>query len=539
MSVGYEIFKGEAEKKSLSTDNMIKKNQLSFLKRPISLIILLFCFIVLILTIAFFPKPLKPILNIKVNFQDSATVPPEGWVKDFGQAFGRRTSSDQGTGNVYGWVKRSDRTPLDLTKNGVKRNNPSDVLLSTFMQMQGNSVNNFKGTAVEGIWEAQVINGNYDVTVTVGDGLQTDSKHYINVEGVSAIAGFVQTESNRFKSATVTISVSDGFLTIDAIGGINTKINTVTIHPSASKRPSVTSVNPDNISVNVSENTSISTSVLKLPNGGINNNTLTPASVYLTEEKTGALVPSNVNGTGGGDAITLVPSSPLKLSTTYKFTITSLVKDTRDSSFIPYSSTFTTGSGSTTALIAAKFDKVNLPNAAGQYSTLTMGPDDKLYALEIDGIIKRFTIRPDGTLDNPELLYSLLDEYGVRTKTLSIGFTFDPSATASNLVAWVTHNTFVFQDGPDWDGKLSRLSGPNLNNVQDVLIHLPRSAKDHLTNSIAFGPDGALYFTQGSNTAMGSADNTWGSREEHLLSGAVLRLDVSKLHLLPMDVKNS
>ncbi len=63
--------------------------------------------------------------------------------------------------------------------------------------------------------------------------------------------------------------------------------------------------------------------------------------------------------------------------------------------------------------------------------------------------------------------------------------------------------------------------------------------KDHLTNSIAFGPDGALYFTQGSNSAMGSADNTWGMRDEHLLSGAVLRLDGSKLGALPLNVKTS
>jgi glucose/arabinose dehydrogenase len=107
-------------------------------------------------------------------------------------------------------------------------------------------------------------------------------------------------------------------------------------------------------------------------------------------------------------------------------------------------------------------------------------------------------------------LYSLQNAYGTRTQRLAIGFAFDPSSTATNLIAWITHSTFVFEDAPDWDGKLSRLTGSNLHNVQDVLVNLPRSTKDHLTNSIAFGPDGALYFTQGSNTAMGSADNIWG-----------------------------
>jgi hypothetical protein len=101
------------------------------------------------------------------------------------------------------------------------------------------------------------------------------------------------------------------------------------------KRPSVVLVDPKNSSQNVSENASISTSILKLPNGGINNSTITSNTVYLTEAGTGALVASNVNGTGGGDAITLVPSSLLKLNTTYNFNITDGVKDLSGVSIIP------------------------------------------------------------------------------------------------------------------------------------------------------------------------------------------------------------
>ncbi len=476
--------------------------------------------------------------NIKVNFQDSTTTPPSGWLVDYGQAFGSRTSVNQGSGNTYGWIKRADNTPLNLTANTRKRSSPSDILLATLIHMQANDLSTFIGTRIEGIWQAQVNNGNYEVTVSVGDATATNSKHSINVEGVSAISQFVPAASAMFKSATVIVSVSDGFLTVDAIGGTNTKLNWITIKPYTGKRPSVIALNPENSSVNVSENTSISTSILKLPNGGINNATITTSNVFLSEDRTGTLVPANVNGTGGGDAITLVPSAPLKLNTTYRFSIIG-VKDLADSLFIPYSSTFTTGASSSGDVITAQFDKVNLPNAVGQHSSLTVGPDGKLYALTIDGIIKRFTINADGTLGTPQLLYSLQDEYGTRTQTLAIGLTFDPSSTANNLIAWVTHSTFVFLNGPDWDGKLTKLSGPNLETVQDVLINLPRSKKDHLTNSIAFGPDKALYFTQACNSAMGRADQTWGYRNEHLLSGAVLRLDVSKLGTLPLDVKTS
>ena len=199
---------------------------------------------------------------------------------------------------------------------------------------------------------------------------------------------------------------------MDAKGGVNTKINYIIIQPDTSRRPSVGNVNPQNSSINVNENSSISTSILKLPNSGVNNSTITTANVYLAEEGTGALVPSTVNGTGGGDAITLVPNKPLKLSTIYRFTITPGVKDLSDSSFIPYSSIFTTATTSTSDIISAQFSKVSLPNTVGQHSGLTIGPDGKLYALTINGIIKRYVINPDGTLQDPQLIYTLQDEYG-------------------------------------------------------------------------------------------------------------------------------
>ena len=37
----------------------------------------------------------------------------------------------------------------------------------------------------------------------------------------------------------------------------------------------------------------------------------------------------------------------------------------------------------------------------------------------------------------------------------------------------------------------------------EYITHLPRSAGDHLTNSLRFGPDGALYLLQGGMSAMG------------------------------------
>lgn len=322
--------------------------------------------------------------------------------------------------------------------------------------------------------------------------------------------------------------------------GLSTTSSKVTISVVKHSNPSVVSVNPADKSTGVSVNASISTNVLYLPNsGGINNNTITSSTVYLTENSTGKLVPSHVNGTGGGDAITLVPSSTLKQNTVYKFHITTGVKDMSGTAFVAYTSTFTTNSVAV-GTSSIQFEKVALSNVSGRHTSLTIGPDGKLYALQDDGLIKRFTIDNDGTLSALESIYSLQDSYGARRKTLAIGLTFDPSSTAGNLIAYVTHcNTYVFTNAPDWDDKLTKLSGDKLQTVQDILINLPRSAKDHVTNSIAFGPDGALYFTQGAVCAMGRGDQTWSYRNEHLLSAAVLRLDMSKIGSFPLDVKTT
>ena len=42
---------------------------------------------------------------------------------------------------------------------------------------------------------------------------------------MTAIAGFVSTAAAEFRQATVTVPVTDGRLTVDAIGGTNTKLN--------------------------------------------------------------------------------------------------------------------------------------------------------------------------------------------------------------------------------------------------------------------------------------------------------------------------
>jgi hypothetical protein len=112
---------------------------------------------------------------------------------------------------------------------------------------------------------------------------------------------------------------------------------------------------------------------------------------------------------------------------------------------------------------------------------------------------------------------------------LLVGFDFDRASTAENPIIWVTSSYFAFTDVPDFTGKVTRMSGANLETVEDAVINLPRSIKDHQTMQPSFGPDGALYFSQASQTAMGAPDHDWGMRKEHMLNACILRLDTTKL----------
>lgn len=599
---------------------------------------------------------------VNVNFQDTLTVPPTGWVRDFGQAIGSRTGLYQSAGLKYGWRKRSDATPIDLTKNGFDRNTPEDITLATLIYMQANNVTGtFSGTKTQSYWEMNVPNGTYDVTVCVGDGkVENVTQTYnINVEGVKAIAGFVPNGAagtiGRFKQTTIRVTVKDEYLTINADGGVNTRINFVQVVPVSispylawanstqniliqkgtttpatfalnvgnsnnssiqyafaatygtgatgwltyksvqtgvtplmtynysaaaslpigtytasvkttvagytsstmdiqlrvvdASNPYVISSSPANGSTNVDVNTvSIAANNLFVPivsgfKGGVDNSTITTNTVklYKVIDGVSTLVPGIVQGTGGGDAISFSPLASLEPNTTYRFTISNGVQSYDGSPFAPFTSTFVTGAASTDTsnTIDAQFTKVAMAGTQKKsYTNLTFGPDHKLYALRLDGGIERYTVNTaDGTLTDQEIITTLIDTYGARS---AIGITFDPSSTASNLICYVSHSSSGLVNSPSFDGNISRLSGPDLATEKRIITKLPRSTRDHMANGLAFGPDGALYMCQGSNSSAGAFDNDW-QRAESLLSGTVLRIDMDKLDglTLPLNVQTT
>ncbi|MDB5357685.1 MAG: hypothetical protein JWN24_4138 [Phycisphaerales bacterium] len=274
---------------------------------------------------------------------------------------------------------------------------------------------------------------------------------------------------------------------------------------------------------------------------------LSAKSVQLYRSSDHHAIPAVVNTSGAGDAIVLRPMETLEPSTRYTFEITPEVRDTGGHSFKPYKSTFLTSAGTHLGDFPAAFEKVALPVATGHmFTCVTIGPDHKLYASTLAGHIFRYAINADGTLAPGEQIDTVNTANGALR--LITGITFDPAATIEKPILWVSHGQLplkgeqgqqAIRGAEDWTGKISRLTGRDLTEYQDVIVRLPRAAKDHLNNQIVFGPDGAMYFCQAGNTAMGAPDHKWAFRPEHLLTAAILRFDVKSIeHLaLPLDVK--
>jgi glucose/arabinose dehydrogenase len=259
--------------------------------------------------------------------------------------------------------------------------------------------------------------------------------------------------------------------------------------------------------------------------GGIDRHASDAAGVVLVRTGDQAVIPATIQF-APPSRLKLKPAAPLDPGTNYTLYIGRGVRDQAGIEVVPCAVSFATAAPVDPEV---RFEKVMLPATADVGFTCVAVADAgrTLYASSDDGRFFRFPIRADGTLDKPAVSYALqVAEGGPR---LVIGFCFDPASTSDEPVIWATHSYCWFENAPDWTGKITRVSGSRLEIVEDVVINLPRSVRDHLTNQPAFGPDGALYIPQGSNTAYGAADSIWGNRPERLLSASILRLDVGRV----------
>jgi N-acetylneuraminic acid mutarotase len=453
----------------------------------------------------------------RVNFQPQGAPVPSGYVADFGQAYD--------TTRGYGWIGQTNTNPLSLVGNGRDRNAVADQRLDTFMHMQYPAASG--GVQAPGRWQYAVPDGSYNVTVSVGEASFLDSVHRITVEGSLAINNFVPTASERFRSATVTVNVTDGFITLDAAGGSNTKINYVDIDPGPAAGPHVVDVDPNNGATDVSTSASV-TLVLSVPS---NPATISGSTVQLVAPGN-VVVPGTYNSDAAGSLVSFTPSAPLAMNTSYLVRTTAGLQTTDGTSFEIFQSTFTTGTAQTppASLAHTRTTFADVPSA----TSVALGPDGRLYVANGYGQLLRFTVNPDGTAAGAPLE---IDHWTFQ-RTIT-GIAFDPASTPSNLKLWVSHGELGNQDMANFTGKVSVLTGSNLENMRDVIVGLPRSVADHMNNGITFGPDGRLYLAQGSLNGYGAPDRYWGFRPEAPLSAAILAADVngdSRFATTPVDV---
>ena len=143
-------------------------------------------------TTATAPATTTSTFSAKVNFQPASSATVSGWTVDSGAAYGTRN------GKTYGWNRA-------ITGNTVDRNGSTDQLKDTFIGSQAG------GNAT---WEMAVPNGTYKVRVMCGDpSYWSETVYHVMVEGKVAVDA-AQTSATRWREATVTVTVSDGKLTV-------------------------------------------------------------------------------------------------------------------------------------------------------------------------------------------------------------------------------------------------------------------------------------------------------------------------------------
>lgn len=285
--------------------------------------------------------------------------------------------------------------------------------------------------------------------------------------------------------------------------------------------------------------------------GSINTQNLVRNAVRLTDLTTGKVYKSSdpnselqrVKSSGGGDIIVVQTNDLLPKNHQFRLEIngsfsnaSNRIRDVDGNAFAAFSATFTTGTYSPPVDSSIKF--AQYPQAAGgtkNFVATTIGPDHKLYASTVDGYIYRYTIANDGTLGGEQQISTIRDNNG--GPRIITGITFDPNATAGSLVMWVSHNQYRIGDYPDgsrgdfykyadnFTGKISVIDGVNLQNYQDRVVGIPRSAKDHMVNQLVFSGNGrVLYFGVAALNAMGAADSTWGNRVENIYSASIMQM---------------
>ena len=100
-------------------------------------------------------------------------------------------------------MKKDKSAPLSLVGNGRNREKIGvNALKNTLIHMQYGDVSGPNGIKNEGIWEIELANGHYLITVSAGDGSLdgpgTVPSHTINIEGENVIDKLPEIVERKF-----------------------------------------------------------------------------------------------------------------------------------------------------------------------------------------------------------------------------------------------------------------------------------------------------------------------------------------------------
>lgn len=158
-------------------------------------------------------------------------------------------------------------------------------------------------------------------------------------------------------------------------------------------------------------------------------------------------------------------------------------------------------------------------------TSMAWAPDGKLFVAQATGKVTVLTFNDERTavVDRREF-----EPIGNR---LLLGIVVDLNyGEDGNDCVWLSHSFSSRNNGKANSGKITRACGPQLGNVRDVIVGLPRAIANHAVNNIQWGHDKELYITVGSNAAGGAVNtlqNSFLTRPEQPFSAAILRADVN------------
>ncbi len=136
-------------------------------------------------------------------------------------------------------------------------------------------------------------------------------------------------------------------------------------------------------------------------------------------------------------------------------------------------------------------------------TSLTFGPDGRLYVAEQEGRIRAFTLDPvSKEITAVELVAADTDLQEV------FGIAFDPTDLSSPPPVYATNTISGFGAGgaaPDgsFPGKVTKIDGAGYANKTDIITGLSVSDSAHQANGLDFASDGTLYIAHGSTTNAG------------------------------------